>query len=141
MFSRVIYGTRYSLGMAFAIVVPAGVLGVVIGLTAGYVGGRVDQVLMRLVDVFFAFPYFVLAMATASAMVAAPGFAAVPPVFPSGESRIASTSRTQLPHPVLARVLRATWATVRRPPARIADTIVPRVTALHEQISSWSSAG
>ena len=68
VFSRVIYGARYSLGMAFAIVVPAGVLGVVIGLTAGYVGGRVDQVLMRLVDVFFAFPYFVLAMATASAM-------------------------------------------------------------------------
>jgi len=68
LFSRVVYGVRYSLGMSFAIVLPASVIGVIVGLVAGYAGGRVDQVLMRMVDVFFAFPYFVLAMATASAM-------------------------------------------------------------------------
>ncbi|MDB5076272.1 MAG: transporter permease [Chloroflexi bacterium] len=68
LFSRIIYGARYSLGMAFAIVIPAAVFGVVVGVLAGYVGGRTDYLLMRLVDIFFAFPYFVLAMATASAL-------------------------------------------------------------------------
>jgi peptide/nickel transport system permease protein len=68
LFSRIVFGARNSLGMAFAIVIPASAFGVLVGAVAGYVGGRTDYLLMRLVDVFFSFPYFVLAMATASAL-------------------------------------------------------------------------
>lgn len=68
LFSRIVFGARNSLGMAFAIVLPAAAFGVLLGAVAGYTGGRTDYLIMRIVDVFFAFPYFVLAMATASAL-------------------------------------------------------------------------
>jgi peptide/nickel transport system permease protein len=61
--SRLLYGARVSLVVGFSAVVLAGVLGVVLGLAAGYYGGRLDDVLMRLGDVQLAFPALVLAIA------------------------------------------------------------------------------
>ena len=61
--SRLLYGARVSLIVGFSAVVVAGALGVALGLVAGYYGGRLDDVLMRLGDVQLAFPALVLAIA------------------------------------------------------------------------------
>ena len=68
IFSRVIYGTRYSLGVAVAIVFAAAVFGVVYGAVSGMASRRIDDVMMRTVDLFFGFPALVLAMAVAAAI-------------------------------------------------------------------------
>lgn len=60
--SRVIYGTRISLRIGVAAVMIALVAGTVIGLVAGYYGGALDQVLMRLMDLLLAFPSILLAI-------------------------------------------------------------------------------
>jgi peptide/nickel transport system permease protein len=56
IFSRVIYGSRISLSIGFLVVLISVTLGTVIGVSSGYFGGWVDNVLMRLVDVLIAFP-------------------------------------------------------------------------------------
>jgi peptide/nickel transport system permease protein len=63
LFSRILYGARIDLGIAFGATSVTLVGGTVIGLTAGYRGGWVDSLLMRLVDLFFAFPFLVLIIA------------------------------------------------------------------------------
>jgi len=66
--SRVMSGAKYSLGVAFIILSIAVVVGTIVGLVAGYVGGLVDELLMRLTDLFLAFPALVLAMAIAATL-------------------------------------------------------------------------
>jgi peptide/nickel transport system permease protein len=61
--SRLLYGARVSLVVGFSAVLIAGVLGVGLGLLAGFYRGRVDDVLMRLGDIQLAFPVLVLAVA------------------------------------------------------------------------------
>lgn len=61
--SRILYGARWSLGTALAATVIVIVIGVAVGTVAGYFGGRVDAVIMRVVDVLLAFPSFVLYLA------------------------------------------------------------------------------
>lgn len=68
IFSRVVYGTRYSLGVSVAIVFAAAVFGVAYGAVSGMASRRVDDVMMRIVDLFFGFPALVLAMAVAAAI-------------------------------------------------------------------------
>ena len=63
IFARVIYGARYDLAMAFFGVVGPIILGTLVGLVSGYFGGRVDAVLMRILEVTVSFPYFVLVIA------------------------------------------------------------------------------
>ncbi|MEN6410751.1 MAG: nickel transporter permease [Anaerolineaceae bacterium] len=60
--SRILVGTRVSLGSALLIIGISGIVGLLVGLAAGYMGGWVDDILMRLTDVFLAFPALVLAM-------------------------------------------------------------------------------
>ena len=60
--SRVIHGTQISLGLGSAAVILAVAIGTTLGLTAGYLGGRVDEIIMRVIDIFFAFPPIVLAI-------------------------------------------------------------------------------
>ncbi|MGV6875515.1 nickel ABC transporter permease subunit NikC [Pseudochelatococcus sp. B33] len=62
MATRLIYGARVSLGSVVLILALILALGIGVGGVSGFVGGRVDQVLMRLCDVFLTFPTFVLAM-------------------------------------------------------------------------------
>ncbi len=62
IFSRVLVGTRIALWVGLAPVAIALVAGVALGLLAGYHGGKVDQVVMRLVDVLLAFPWLLLAI-------------------------------------------------------------------------------
>jgi peptide/nickel transport system permease protein len=63
MLSRVIYGARTSLAVGFLGTAVAVVIGVPVGLVAGYFGGRVDDTLMRGADIMLAFPSLVLAVA------------------------------------------------------------------------------
>lgn len=66
--SRIIYGTRISFQAAFLGVSIAALIGIPIGLIAGYYGGLLDQIAMRLVDMFFALPPLVLAFAILAIM-------------------------------------------------------------------------
>ncbi len=66
--SRLLFGARISLMVGLLVVVSAGVVGTLVGLIAGYAGGTVDEVLMRLTDIFFAFPPLILAMSIAGAL-------------------------------------------------------------------------
>ena len=65
LFSRVIYGTRASLPATFALVGSIFLIGSVIGILAGYFGGWLDAVIMRIADMMVAFPGMVLALAVA----------------------------------------------------------------------------
>jgi peptide/nickel transport system permease protein len=66
--SRVIYGSRVALIVAFLAVGSATLIGGAIGLVSGFLGGWVDEVLMRLMDILLAFPYLLLAIAIISAL-------------------------------------------------------------------------
>jgi ABC-type dipeptide/oligopeptide/nickel transport system permease subunit len=61
--SRLIHGSRISLFIGIVVVSIASVLGTVLGLLAGYFGGWVDTLIMRTVEVFYAFPFLVLVIA------------------------------------------------------------------------------
>ncbi len=63
IFSRVIYGARYSLSIGVIAVSLALLIGVPLGGIAGYFGGWIEELIMRIVDVLYAFPFLVLAIA------------------------------------------------------------------------------
>ncbi|MGN9912811.1 ABC transporter permease [Phytohabitans sp. LJ34] len=66
VWSRLLYAARLDLGVAVTAVALAVVVGTALGLLAGYLGGWIDDVLMRIVDIFQAFPTFILALAVAA---------------------------------------------------------------------------
>jgi peptide/nickel transport system permease protein len=68
IFSRVIAGAPFDAEIAFGVVLVSLALGGTVGAFAGYLGGRVEEIMMRVTDVFLAFPALVLAMAVAIAI-------------------------------------------------------------------------
>ena len=66
--SRLIYGSRQSLQMGFTAVVVAAVLGIVIGSIAGYYGNWVDNLIMRILDIYQGIPMFLLTVTLASVL-------------------------------------------------------------------------
>lgn len=66
--SRIVYGARVSLPLAVLLVLGAMIFGSIVGSLAGFFGGWVDAVGMRLADIVFAFPGIILAMAVAAAL-------------------------------------------------------------------------
>jgi len=62
IFSRAIYGSRVSLTVGFSAVLISGTLGALLGLIAGYYGGKIEAIIMRLVDIQLAFPFILLAI-------------------------------------------------------------------------------
>ena len=68
LWSRLVYGARVSLSIAIISVACAAVVGTVVGLVSGYFGGWVDQLLMRITDIFLGFPPLVLALAIVAVM-------------------------------------------------------------------------
>jgi peptide/nickel transport system permease protein len=68
VFSRVIWGARIDLTIALVVVVSAAAVGSAIGAFSGFKGGKADEVIMRVTDVFLAFPGLILAMAIAAAL-------------------------------------------------------------------------
>ena len=68
VFSRVAYGARLSLLVGVAAVLPAAVIGIVLGIAAGYFGRWSDELIMRSSDILLAFPILILAMGIAVAL-------------------------------------------------------------------------
>ncbi|MDP9095050.1 MAG: ABC transporter permease, partial [Pseudomonadota bacterium] len=66
--ARVLYGGRITLGMVVAVVILVAPFGLAVGCIAGYAGGMWDRLLMRITDVFLAFPRLVLALAFVAAL-------------------------------------------------------------------------
>ncbi len=66
--SRVLHGARIELWIIFVVSIISITIGVVVGIVSGYFGGLVDEVMMRITDMFMAFPRLVLAMAFTAAL-------------------------------------------------------------------------
>jgi peptide/nickel transport system permease protein len=98
MVTRLMYGGRLSLLMGVVPVFAAFFIGTSIGLFAGYVGGRVNMVIMRVLDVFYAFPSVLLAVAISGAL--GPGMSnsllALTLVFVPQVVRVAESVTTQV---------------------------------------------
>jgi peptide/nickel transport system permease protein len=121
IFSRVIYGARVSISVAFMSVILSGVVGVIVGMAAGYLRGWSETILMRLVDVFLSIPAILLAIITVA--VLGPGFINV----------ILVLALTRWPR--YARVAYGQTLAVANQPyvtlARAMGAAAPRVLALH----------
>jgi peptide/nickel transport system permease protein len=68
IYSRVVYATRLDLSLSLLVLAAATTTGSALGLAAGYLGGRADGVIMRLTEVFLAFPGLILALAMVAAV-------------------------------------------------------------------------
>lgn len=65
IFSRIIFGTRISLAIGVVVTAISAVTGIILGMLAGFYSGIVDEVIMRIVDIFLAFPGLILALVIA----------------------------------------------------------------------------
>jgi peptide/nickel transport system permease protein len=99
IWSRILHGARITLGMVVAVVLLVAPVGLLVGCAAGYAGGWVDRLLMRVTDVFLAFPRLILALAFVAAMK------------PGVESAVAAIALTAWPP--YARLARAETLTIR----------------------------
>ncbi|WP_374435500.1 ABC transporter permease [Tabrizicola sp.] len=119
--SRIIHGARITLYIIALVAVTAPVLGLLIGTVAGYFGGWIDAVLMRLTDIFLAFPRLILALALVA--VLGPGI----------ENAVLAIALTAWPP--YARVARAETLTVRSSDyiaaIRLQGASAPRIIAGH----------
>ncbi|TRW94203.1 ABC transporter permease [Paracoccus sp. M683] len=100
IFSRLVYGARITLTVIFLVTIVVGPIGLLFGTVAGYFGGRVDTVMMRITDIFLSFPSLILSMA----FVAALG--------PSLNNAIIAIALTSWPP--IARLARAETLTFRK---------------------------
>ena len=98
--SRLLYGSRVTLMVVFLVAILAAPIGLLVGTVAGYAGGMVDAALMRVTDIFLAFPRLVLALAFVAAL--GPGIR-------NAVIAIAITS-----WPPYARIARAETLTIRQ---------------------------
>ncbi|WP_273002454.1 ABC transporter permease [Acetomicrobium hydrogeniformans] len=94
IFSRVVYGARIEVGIILLVTVISGTIGLAVGITAGYFGGVIDDVLMRITDVFLSFPNLILAMAL-SAMLGRGVFNAIIAISLVGWTIIARLARAE----------------------------------------------
>jgi peptide/nickel transport system permease protein len=100
IWSRIVYGARTTLTIVALVALTAPVFGLVVGTAAGYLGGWADRVLMRITDIFMAFPRLILALAFVAAL--GPGI----------ENAVLAIAFTAWPP--YTRVARAETLTVRR---------------------------
>lgn len=100
IYARTLYGARVTLTIVFLVSIIVAPIGLAVGTLAGYLGGWVDRVLMRITDVFLAFPRLVLALAFAAAL--GPGI----------ENAVIAISLTAWPP--YARIARAETITIAR---------------------------
>ena len=112
MLARLIYGGRVSMAMGLAPVALATLVGGALGLFAGYFGGWVNGLIMRVVDVFYAFPSVLLAVAMAGALGAgiANSLISLTLVFIPPIARVAESVTTQLRSQDFVEAARATGA-------------------------------
>ena len=103
LFSRVIYGARISLTVGALAVVVAVLIGLLLGALAGFYGGTLDAVIMRVADVFLAFPYILFAVLLLSVIPESSRTSIIPVVLTIGV----------LGWPSIARVLRSSILSVK----------------------------
>ncbi|MEJ0020422.1 MAG: ABC transporter permease [Acetobacteraceae bacterium] len=98
MLSRLLYGGRVSLVMGIVPVIIAGCIGGMLGVIGGFTGGRINTAIMRTMDVFYAFPSVLLAVAISGAMGGGMtnGMMALTLVFIPPMCRVAETATTQV---------------------------------------------
>lgn len=65
VFSRIVFGSRYSLFYSFTVLAITLIIGLPIGMVSGYVGGKWDTAIMRVIDIFLAMPSFIIVLAIA----------------------------------------------------------------------------
>lgn len=65
VFSRIVFGSRYSLFYSFTVLTITLIIGLPIGMVSGYVGGKWDTAIMRVIDIFLAMPSFIIVLAIA----------------------------------------------------------------------------
>ncbi|PDQ17720.1 D-ala-D-ala transporter subunit [Mesorhizobium sanjuanii] len=99
IYSRIIYGSRWTLYVVILVAIIAAPVGLLVGTVAGYAGGWTDAILMRITDIFLAFPKLVLALAFVAAL--GPGI----------ENAVLAIAVTSWPP--YARIARAETLTVR----------------------------
>jgi peptide/nickel transport system permease protein len=99
IFSRIVYGSRLTLYVVGLVAVIAAPVGIMIGTVSGYLGGAVDTILMRITDIFLAFPKLILALAFVAAL--GPGI----------ENAVIAIAVTSWP--AYARIARAETLTLR----------------------------
>ncbi len=68
IYSRIVYGSRWTLYVVILVAIIAAPIGLLVGTVAGYAGGWTDAILMRVTDIFLAFPKLVLALAFVAAL-------------------------------------------------------------------------
>ncbi|MBT9371187.1 ABC transporter permease [Rhizobium sp. CSW-27] len=68
IFSRLVFGARITLTIIFLVSIVVGPIGLVIGTSSGYLGGRFDTVMMRITDIFLSFPSLILSLAFVAAL-------------------------------------------------------------------------
>ncbi len=112
MLARLVHGARWSLFMGVTPVVLAFVLGSAIGIIAGYAGGLLNTLVMRTIDVFYAFPSVLLAVALSGALGAGieNALLSLTLVFVPPIARVAESVTTQLRHADFVEAARATGA-------------------------------
>ena len=66
LYSTMLYGLRTSVAIGVGAVLFQAALGIIVGLAAGYLGGRVDTILMRIADIQFSIPYLIVAIITSA---------------------------------------------------------------------------
>ncbi|RWE02650.1 nickel transporter permease [Mesorhizobium sp.] len=99
IYSRIVYGSRWTLYVVILVAIIAAPIGLLVGTVAGYAGGWTDAILMRITDIFLAFPKLVLALAFVAAL--GPGI----------ENAVLAIAITSWPP--YARIARAETLTVR----------------------------
>ncbi len=112
MLTRLVYGGRLSLTMGILPVVAALVIGGTLGLMAGFIGGRVNMLIMRTTDIFYAFPSILLAVAIAGSLGAGATNAllAITIVFIPPMTRVTESVTTQVRAMDFAEAARASGA-------------------------------
>ena len=115
MLSRLIYGGRMSLLMGLTPVVLATIIGGTLGVVAGFVGGSINMLIMRAIDIFYAFPSVLLAVAISGTMGGgmSNGLIALTLVFIPPLCRIAETATTQVRGLDFVEAARASGAPTR----------------------------
>ena len=121
IYTRILYGARITLGIVCLVVVMVGPTGLLVGCVAGYLGGAIDTALMRITDIFLAFPRLILALAFVAALK------------PGIQNAIIAISLTAWPP--YARVARAETLVLRDSDfisaARLLGASWPRIVFLH----------
>jgi peptide/nickel transport system permease protein len=116
MLSRLIYGGRVSLLMGILPIAIATLIGGAIGIVAGFLGGKTNMVIMRITDVFFAFPSVLLAVGLAGALGPGlvNGLVCLAVVFTRAIIRVAESATTQIRNQDFVEAARATGASAPR---------------------------